>query len=87
MAIGIAVLALIILFVYYHTVHKRRLYPPGPTPWPLLGNAMTLAPLGGNLDFKFIEWRKVRRDARIECRQLTLWTLHLLMTIIHDLTL
>ena len=62
MAAGLLLVALVALYVYYHVVHKRKAFPSGPTPIPLLGNALSLAPLGGDLDKKFIEWRKTFGD-------------------------
>ena len=34
--------AVFAFYMYYTFVHKRRQYPPGPTPWPIVGNMMSM---------------------------------------------
>ncbi|KAK6015191.1 hypothetical protein OSTOST_19387 [Ostertagia ostertagi] len=36
------VIAILILFIFYQFYWKRRNFPPGPTPLPLLGNLHTI---------------------------------------------
>jgi cytochrome P450 family 33 len=51
----------IITFLYYHFVHKRRGLPPGPTPYPILGNTLDILknPPG---EAVFKKWRKQYGD-------------------------
>ena len=48
---------LIGLFLYYDLYQKRRKLPPGPTPWPIMGNTIsTLSnPPGEKV---FLKWKE-----------------------------
>jgi hypothetical protein len=53
----IVVLLLLAAFLYWHSIHKRKNYPRGPTPLPFFGNALTLKKYHGDLDKIFIKWQ------------------------------
>ena len=59
------ILLIVLLYVVYHFIQKRdykdKPLPPGPTPWPLLGNIGTLAK-DNNVFMTFRELRKEYGD-------------------------
>lgn len=54
--IGTLLLSLIIVYAFYNFYWKRRNYPPGPTPWPIVGNILELR-RSERWEDKFMEWR------------------------------
>lgn len=53
----ILVLTVIVLFLFHELYWKRRKLPPGPTPFPILGNLMSLANPKPGYE-AFIKWSK-----------------------------
>ena len=51
------ILVLIFLFVFEHIYWKRRNFPPGPTPLPVLGNTLSLAKNPPGYE-PMLRWRK-----------------------------
>ncbi|CAD5224531.1 unnamed protein product [Bursaphelenchus xylophilus] len=48
---------LLALLLFYNFHYKRRNLPPGPTPWPFVGNALTLSRTN-RWETKFLEWSR-----------------------------
>lgn len=51
------IFALILLYIFYNFYWKRRNFPPGPTPYPLVGNLPQLVKHLPGYD-AFLQWHK-----------------------------
>ncbi|KAH7725792.1 Protein CYP-33C9 [Aphelenchoides avenae] len=56
MAVLLAVALLVLAFVFYNNYWKRRNLPPGPTPWPIVGNSLAITK-GNEWEKLYLKWR------------------------------
>lgn len=54
----VIVLLVVVIFLHWHLVHKRKNYPNGPVPLSFFGNALTLSKYHGDLDKILIKWQE-----------------------------